>query len=176
MSWFLFQVLSGFPRSSGTLISGLIPPPRVYSGRLKSSRPPPLSPNLQRKPLGLKPPPHEEAMKRDGGGIGAGDWTGPQFSESGLEPPTNWGSRQQHAHVWATSVHQIEQDFNLIDTNLSRSCLMSALHLHHQYSQTGKEKSGSVWRRIPQARNKEERGRETRVVASGLKLKLETGQ
>lgn len=43
-----------------TLISGLIPPPCVYSGRLKSRRPPPLSPNLQRNPLGLKALPHEE--------------------------------------------------------------------------------------------------------------------
>lgn len=72
MSWHLVQVVPGFSSSSAP-ISGLIPPPRVYSGRLKSSRVPPLSPNLQRNPLGLKLLPHGETIEMgDGEGLGQG--------------------------------------------------------------------------------------------------------
>lgn len=102
----LFQVLPAFLQ---TLVNGLIPPAHVYSGRLKSSRPPPLSPNLQPNPLGLKPPPHERRWSRGWGRDGGGDWTGAVFYESGLEPPPSQGNRQQPANISASSVLQTEQ-------------------------------------------------------------------
>lgn len=81
------------------LISGLIPPPCVYSGRLKSNRPSLLSPNLQHNPLGLKPLPRGEAREAgDGEGIGPGDWTRALFYLRGLESTTNQGSHQHISH------------------------------------------------------------------------------
>lgn len=79
------------------LISGLIPSFCVYSGRLKSSHPSLLSPNLQHNPLELKPLPCGKARAtRDGGGIGAGDWTRALFYLRGLESTSNQGG---HEHI-----------------------------------------------------------------------------
>lgn len=100
------------------LISGLIPPPCVYSGRLKSSHPSLLSPNLQRNPLGLKPLPHGEA--RETGGWGR-DW-GRRLDKSSVlfkRIRVNNQSGQPSTHLTSLpSVDQSEHDFNLIDTNL----------------------------------------------------------
>lgn len=128
LSWLLFQVVPGFSSSSAP-ISGLIPPPGVYSGRLKSSRVPPLSPNLQRNPLGLKLLPMERrwrwGMGRDWGRRldrssvllkrirAINQWGQPSVARTHLSP--------MRAPDWA--------DFNLIDTNLSGSCWTSSLLL-----------------------------------------------